>query len=220
MDLIKGIESRRSFRGLKNTPIPKDVLREILKATANSPSYKNTQPWEVAVVCGKQKDELTEILCALVARKAKVHPDIPDPKGWPAVHKRRAKEHAARKLAAVGVEREDKEGRAELSLKNFNFYGGFCAIFLFMERSLEKWSLFDMGLFSQNLILAAHAFGIGTCLQASVINYAPEIRQFLKKPENKSLILCISLGYPDPEARINMYRANKLSFDDFTTWYS
>jgi len=219
MDLIEGIETRRSFRGFQNLPIPKDVLKKILKATAQSPSYKNTQPWEVAVVCGKKKNDLSEMLCDLATSKAEVHPDIPDPQGWPAEHEARAREHVARRLAAVGVEREDKEERANLSLLNFKFYGGPCAIFLFMDRSLEEWSIFDMGLFTQNLILAAHAFGIGTCLQASVTNYAPEIRKFLKVPESKSLVLCISLGYPDMKARINADRANKLTPDDFTIWY-
>jgi len=55
MDTIEAIESRRSIRAFKNTPIPKETLDKILKAASNSPSFTNTQPWEVAVVCGEKK---------------------------------------------------------------------------------------------------------------------------------------------------------------------
>ncbi len=122
-------------------------------------------------------------------------------------------------MAALGVERHDEAGREKLSLMNFEFYGGPCAIFLFMDGSLNEWSIFDMGLFTQNLILAAHSFGVESCLQASVTNYAREIKKFLKIPESKKLIICISLGYSDNEAKLNTYRATKQKPEAFTKWY-
>jgi nitroreductase len=219
MDIIEGIESRRSIRAFKDTPIPEEILNKILKAASNSPSYTNTQPWEVAVVCGEKKEELSSIILKLARRKAKTHPDLPRPKGWLATHEVRAREHGARRLAALGVERHDEAGREKLSLMNFEFYGGPCALFLFMDGSLNEWSIFDMGLFTQNLILAAHSFGVESCLQASVTNYAREIKKFLNIPESKKLIICISLGYPDNEAKLNTYRATKQKPEEFTKWY-
>jgi nitroreductase len=103
---------------------------------------------------------------------------------------------------------------------NFEFYGAPCAVFLFIDQSLGPWSIFDMGLFAQNLILAAHALGLGTCLQASVTNYADAIRQFLGIPESKQLIIGISIGYPDPDAKLNTYRAIKLKPEEFVKWYN
>ena len=219
MDTIEAIESRRSIRAFKDTPIPKETLNKILKAASNSPSFTNTQPWEVAVVCGEKKEELSSIVCDLARKKAKTHPDLPRPKGWPETHEARARDHGARRLAALGVERHDEAGREKLSLMNFEFYGGPCAIFLFMDGSLNEWSIFDMGLFTQNLILAAHSFGVESCLQASVTNYAREIKKFLKIPESKKLIICISLGYSDNEAKLNTYRATKQKPEAFTKLY-
>jgi nitroreductase len=122
-------------------------------------------------------------------------------------------------LAALGVDRNDEAGREKLRLMNFEFYGGPCAIFLFMDGSLNEWSVFDMGLFTQSLILSAHSFGVESCLQASVTHYAPEIKKFLGIPENKKLVICISLGYPDNEAKLNTYRAIKQKPEEFTKWY-
>jgi len=76
-----------------------------------------------------------------------------------------------------------------------------------------------MGLFTQNLILAAHAIGVESCLQASVTNYAPEIKKFLGLAESKKLVICISLGYPDENSVLNTYRSIKQKPDEFTRWY-
>ncbi|MFH0769182.1 MAG: nitroreductase family protein, partial [Chloroflexota bacterium] len=69
MELTEGIETRRSIRAFKSTPIPEDTIKAILKTASRSPSYTNTQPWEVAVVTGKKKEELSKILCNLANSK-------------------------------------------------------------------------------------------------------------------------------------------------------
>lgn len=50
MELLEGIETRRSFRAFRSTPVARETIERILKAASRSPSYTNTQPWEVAVV--------------------------------------------------------------------------------------------------------------------------------------------------------------------------
>jgi nitroreductase len=137
MDIIEGIETRRSIRAFTDTPIPEETLDAILKAAANSPSYTNTQPWEAVVVCGNKKEELRGMLCELAGKGEDNHPDLPMPKGWPPAHEVRSREHGQRRLAALGVARDDEEERQKLNLMNFEFYGAPCAIFLFMDSSLN-----------------------------------------------------------------------------------
>jgi nitroreductase len=219
MEILEGIKTRKSIRAFKPDLIARNKLNEILQAVSNSPSYTNTQPWEVVVVSGKKKDELGRELLKLARAKAPTKPDLPIPKDWPPAPGERAKEHGARRLSTLGVARDDEEGREKLRLMNFEFYGAPCAVFLFMDGSLGEWSIFDMGLFAQNLILAAHSLGVESCLQASVTNYAPEIKKFLGITENKKLVICISLGYPDEKAKLNTYRSLKQKPDEFTRWY-
>lgn len=219
MEILEGISTRQSIRAFKPDPIPRDVLNKILQGVSNSPSYTNTQPWEVVMVMGKKKDELGRKLLELARAKAPTSPDLPMPKGWPAALEERFREHGARRLAALGVARDDEGGREKLRLMNFEFYGAPCAVFLFIDGSLGEWSIFDMGLFSQNLILAAHSLGVESCLQASVTNYGPEIKKFLGIAESKKLVICIALGYPDQKAKLNTYRSLKQKPDEFTRWY-
>ena len=220
METLEAIETRRSSRAFKPDPIPAHVLNKILQAASASPSYTNTQPWEVALVSGKRRDELAEKLLGLARAKAPTSPGLPVPKGWPAGMDERSREHGARRLGTLGLARDDADGREKLRLMNFEFYGAPCALFLFMDGSLGEWSIFDMGLFAQTLILAAHSLGVESCLQASVTGYAPEIKKFLGVAEGKKLVIGISLGYPDDKAVLNTYRSIKQNPDAFTRQYA
>ena len=220
MKALELITSRQSCRAFKADPIPGPVLKEILDAAGNSPSYTNTQPWEAAVVTGAGRDRLSRLLLQLAETRAPVSPDIPIPENWPPQLQERAQEHGARRLATLGVARDDKEGREELRLMNYNFYGAPCAVFLFMDPGLGEWSLYDMGLFTQNLVLAAHSLGVSTCIQASVTHYAKEIKAFLGLAGEKKLLSCIALGYPDGNARLNEYRSQKKKPAEFVSQHS
>ena len=219
MEILDGIKTRQTIRAFKPNPITRDVMQKILQAVSNSPSYTNTQPWEVAVVSGKKKDELGRKLLQLARTKAPTSRDLPMPKGWPPTLEERSREHGARRLSTLGGASDDEEGREKLRLRNFEFYGASCAVFLFIDGSLGEWSIFDIGLFAQSLILAAHSLGLGSCLQASVTDYALEIKNFLGIAESKKLVICISLGYPDEKAKLNTYRSLKQKPDEFTRWY-
>ena len=83
MELLEGIETRRSSRAFKSTPIPKDVREKILMTAGRSPSYTNTQPWEVAVVGGQKKDELSKTIFELAKAKAATSSEIPHLQSWP-----------------------------------------------------------------------------------------------------------------------------------------
>jgi nitroreductase len=219
MEILEGIKTRHSSRAFKSNPITKEIIGNILQAASNSPSYTNTQPWEVVVVSGKKRDELSRKLLELAKVKAPTRRDLPPPKGWPPALEERSREHGARRLSTLGVARDDDEEREKLRLRNYEFYGAPCAVFLFIDGSLGEWSIFDMGLFAQNLILAAHSLGVGSCIQALVTDYAPEIKDFFGIADSKKLVICISLGYPDDKDKSNTYRSLKQKPDEFTRWY-
>ncbi len=218
MDLIEGINTRRSSRAFKPTPVPRELIEKILVTAGRSPSYTNTQPWEVIVVSGKKKEELGKILYKLGMSDAIRSPDIPMPETWPPELDRRSREHTARRYEAIGVEREDKQKRKMLALRNYEFYDAPCGIFLFMDKTLTPWSIFDMGVFAQSILLAAHSFGLGTCLQMMLAVYPDAVRDFLGVPKEKKLVIGMSLGYPDMEARINSYRSQRIELDKFVHW--
>ena len=58
MDIIEAIKSRKSIRGYKTDPVPKNIIEEILEIASRAPSSMNTQPWEFTVVAGEALDKL------------------------------------------------------------------------------------------------------------------------------------------------------------------
>ena len=80
MQLFEGIETRRSCRAFRSTPIPKEIIERVLELAKKSPSYTNTQPWEVAVVGGNKKEELSKILHEMSESDVTPNPDLALPK--------------------------------------------------------------------------------------------------------------------------------------------
>lgn len=50
MELLEAIKGRRSIRKYKPDPVPEEVLRAVMEAVRWSPSWANTQCWELIVV--------------------------------------------------------------------------------------------------------------------------------------------------------------------------
>lgn len=219
MDILKGLETRHSNRGFTQTPVSEQTLRTILQAASRSPSYMNTQPWEVAVITGAKRDALSKIVYDLAAAGTPSSADEPAPESWPQEIALRSKEHGAKRFAALGVGRDDNKKRNEIRLMNFKFFDAPCVMLFFMDKSLGPWSTMDMGIFIQSVSLAAQGLGLGTCMQASLANYPEAIREFLGIPDTKKLIVGMSLGYPDPDAPLNAYQSARVEVDSFTKWY-
>ncbi len=219
MELLEGVTTRRSIRAFKPTPVPRGTLEKVLEAASRSPSCMNTQPWEVHVVTGKKRDELSAALLRLAEADTPTNPDIPAPQEWPPEFVERYTEHQARRFQALGIERSDNARKRQMRLGNFRWYGAPCVLILTIDRRLSTWSVFDMGLFIANLTLAAHAVGLGTCIQALVVNYPDTIRKVMGIPETKTIVLGVSIGYTDAAEPVNSYRSQRVSPDKFTTWY-
>ena len=63
MDLMEAIRGRRSIRKYKADPVPEEAFRALMEAVRWSPSWANTQCWEVIVVKDpKIKSELATAL--------------------------------------------------------------------------------------------------------------------------------------------------------------
>jgi nitroreductase len=213
MEITECIKTRMSIRGFKPDPVPMEIMKTIIDTAKWSPSYKNTQPWEVVIVSGKKKDELSKILVNLLENNTKPSPDIPEPLSWPPAIDKRITALLRKRSEFTGVDMFSLEALKKAKMANFQFYGAPHGMFLFQDSSLPTWSIFDMGLFAQSLMLVAHAYGLGTVPQAFVTDYATEVKQFLGIPGTKRLVLGISIGYPDLESPINKFRTDRVETD-------
>jgi len=214
MDAIECIKTRMSIRKFKPDTVPVEALLKVIDTAKWSPSYKNSQPWEVTIVSGNKKEELSKLLVGLLEQDEKPCPDIPEPKSWTPVIEERIATLIKKRSELIGKDLNAPEVRKKSKIANFRFYGAPHGMFIFQDSSLPLWSLFDMGLFAQSLMLSAHAYGLGTVPQAFLTDYALHVKKFLGIPESKRLVLGISIGYPDMESPVNGFRTDRVETDE------
>ena len=219
MNVLQAIASRRSIRGFKPDPVPRQTIEQIVELAGRSASFTNTQPWEVAIVTGATRDLLSDRLYEAAASGVPGHSQVPYPKTWPEAAAQRSKTHNIKRFEALGIARDDTERREQLRLTNFKFFGAPCAMFIFMDEDFGPWSTMDMGIFLQSLALAAIGHGLGTCFQASLSNYPEIVKETLGIAPGKKLLVGLSLGHPDPDAPLNAYHSSRMPLDEFATWY-
>jgi nitroreductase len=158
------------------------------------------------------------MLVELLEKGTKPCPDIPEPQSWPETEQARINDLMQKRADATGIDFSDPAVLKRAKEVNFKFYGAPHAIYLFQDKSLTPWSIFDIGLFAQTLMLAAHASGLGTVPQAFATDYAQDIKKFLDIPDTKRLVLGISIGFPDKEAAEKALRTDRDSIDNIVTW--
>lgn len=218
MDTVECMKTRMSIRKFKADPVPKEILMSVIDTAKWSPSYKNSQPWEAVIVSGEKKDELSKVLIGLLEKGEKPNPDIPEPISWPPVIDERIRELFRKRSEWFGIDFSEPEYIRKAKIANFRFYGAPHGIFLFQDASLPLWSLFDIGLFAQSLMLAAYAHGLGTVPQAFLTDYSNVVKEFLGIPESKRLVLGISIGYPDLEDKANSFRTDRVDVNEIVKW--
>jgi nitroreductase len=88
-----------------------------------------------------------------------------------------------------------------------------------MASVMQTGSFMDYGMFMQNLMLAAIEYGLATCPQASLAEYASIVKQSLDYPADSILLGGMALGYEDTDASINRYRTPRIDVADFTRYF-
>src|SRR6201992_1380184 len=115
-DVILG---RRSIRGYKPDPVPKALIAEIIGLAMRAPSSMNTQPWNFYIVTGEPLDRIragnTERNLAGVPHSRWFR----TVQAFAAPHRERQIGVAKQLFSAMGIAREDKDGRQDWVLRGF-----------------------------------------------------------------------------------------------------
>jgi nitroreductase len=220
MNVLEAIRERRATRAFLDKPVSREQIETILDTARWAPSGVNTQPWKVAVVEGRTKQALTERLIA--ARDEGLEPDADYqyyPTEWIDPYRRRRIDCGKALYGALGIAREDKERQREAWYNNYRFFGAPVGLLVFIDQQMQKGSWVDIGMFIDNVMLAARELGLETCPQASLAEYPNRVREQLDIDPQWLLVCGIALGYGDPQAPVNQYRLDREAVSAFTDWY-
>lgn len=219
MNVIECIKTRKSVRGYKPDQIPKKILKEILEIAVHAPSAINTQPWEFMVITGDVLDNIRRANAEKVLSSAGNVPTL-NRALYKNVYKQRQIELAKEIFRLMGIAREDLRKRNEWMQKGCRFFDAPAAIIISMDKEVEAtWALFDLGVVSQTICLAALEYGLATCIESQGVMYEEVIRKYTGLPETKEIIISIAIGYPDWDFPANKIKTGRVPVDENTTWY-
>ena len=219
MELLEAVQTRRSIRAFKTEAVSKEVITQILKAARWSPSWGNTQPWELVVVRGEMVRKLTGEMVAAFQQRVSANPDVAMPATFPDVYKDRYMACAAGLFGKMGVARDDKVRRIAHLVNMTGGFGAPAIIYVIFNADLtEPYSMFDLGAITHGICLAAHDLGLGTCICAQLALYPDIIRQHLGLAKSHKIVVGVALGYPDTAAPANAFRTEREPLEKFVQW--
>ncbi len=219
MELLEALRQRKAIRAYQPGPVPREVIVQILEAARWSPSWGNTQPWELVVVGGETLTRLTQDLVAAFEAQTPPNPDVPMPTTFPEAYKERYMTCAAGLFGTMGIAREDKDSRQAHLIHMTRAFGAPAIIYLMFNAELSvPYTMLDLGLLIHAICLAAHAHGLGTCIEAQLALYPDLVRQHLQLARTHKLVVGIALGYPDAAALANAFRTTREPLENFVRW--
>ena len=217
MNVNEAILTRRSIRAFKPQSVPKDTLAEIVRVASWSPSGYNTQPWYITIAAGKTLDELREAL----VKQFEVDPHAEPVVSWynfNEIHKERRRHIGYRVLESKGISREDKMGRVRWYQQMLRFFNAPAGLIIQTESNQGSIALYDLGMLSMSIMLAANSYGLGTCIIGLVAGYPETMRHTLSLPEDRLPLLGLAIGYPDLDAPVNLFHRDREPLEGFVQW--
>lgn len=187
MEVLDAIKTRRDISKLKSEVPPSHVIDKILESGIWAPNHRLTEPWRFFVITGEALNKLGE------ARVEALKEELDEVNSETSIAKLEKERKAPLRspiMIAVAVSPSDNP----------------------IVEEVEELEAVSMAV--QNMLLAAHALGLGSMLRTGKSVYRKKVNDFFGLKNNERLFGFIHLGYPDmtPPER------TRSSFNKMTKW--
>ncbi|MDC1325995.1 nitroreductase [Gammaproteobacteria bacterium] len=216
MNVQEAVLSRRSIRAFTNTLVDNQTIKELLELSSRAANGGNIQPWKIFVLNNESMSKFKDF------QKNWTDPETPSYDIYPSKLKEPYRtsrfELGEQMYALLGIGREDKEGRLNQVMQNFNFFGAPAAIFCFVDRQMghPQWS--DLGMFIQTFMLLAQEKGIDTCAQEAWSLKNDSVSKFVGSNIDDMLFCGVAIGYKDSEAPINNLKSTRRPLEEWASF--
>ena len=212
METLAAIRSRKSTRAFLPTPVPKDVICQLLEASRWAPSGSNRQPWRVTVVTGPTREALAKRL----VQEARAHQGTESAKAESRSAEVRQREGLRADLRRI-AEEMGVSMREFVIEGSYAFYDAPVVVFV-SYMGPRAGGTVDTSAFVTTMLLAAHDLGLATCWLGYPLSFGEIIREALDLPDDEKLAAVVALGYPDPASPAYEYRSPRAGVDTFVRW--
>jgi nitroreductase len=173
MTIFETILARRSVRRYKARRLDRTTISILLEAAVHAPTAIHQEPWAFVIVQDKQQlQKLSDQAKPLFMAQAQVH----------------GLEHAGHSFDIF-------------KYPDFNIFYDASTLIVICGKTTAPSYEADCWLAAENLMLAACAMGLGSCVIGSALPALniPETKIALNIPENFIAVAPIVVGYPDDE---------------------
>ncbi len=209
MEVIEALKKRYTVRAFKPDALDRTTIEKILNAALMAPSWANTQPWEIYIAGGEVLNRLREAYLANLKNCVPRQLDVAAPKQWPPELQKRMETLRAERVATAERVCLDKTLLKDLAEMNYHFFYAPVVAYLCMDRSLTPWSMFDLGILAQSIMLSAQHYGVDSATAVTLAAHPDLIRRELQIPDELSIVIGIALGYADQWHPQNQYRSQR-----------
>jgi nitroreductase len=190
MDLYKAIHNRRSHRFFKPDLPPREALNRVIDAALWAPSGTNAQAWEITVMTGRTRDEFVA-LCS----------------------------HSITYLLPLLRQAQVPEKGQQMVAQFFQNLGGAPVVIAVTilkspNHHMNLANIQSGAALMQNLLLAAHAEGLGSCWMTGVNYVEKEILDYLGKPDQQ-LLAITPIGYSAKEPPVPLRKPREVRWLGF-----
>ena len=208
MTVNEALLARHSMRAYKPESIPRDILVKVLKDAAQTPSWANSQPWEIIVAEGETLKRIKAGYADCYAKAVTANPELARPTEWSDAAKKRQQGLFPDMMRDCG---DDVKQFGSLNQKMFDAP---TVIYICMDKCLSTWSIYDIGAYTHSLMLSAVENGLDTIPAVTLVLYPEVLRKELDVPENLQIIIGIAIGYIDETNGINNFHSARSPIEE------
>jgi F420 biosynthesis protein FbiB-like protein len=180
MELFDAIFTRRSIRRYTGQPVPGEVIERLLTAATWAPSAHNRQPWRLAILTAPEaKARLARAMGDRLRADRLADGDDPEAVARDADHSH-VRLTGAPIVVVVCLTMADMDPYPDTRRKKAEY----------------TMAVQSVAMAVQNLLLAAHAEGLGACWMCAPLFCPDTVCEALGLPEDWEAQALITLGYP------------------------
>ena len=212
-DVILG---RRSIRGYKPDPVPRALIEEIIGLAMRAPSSMNTQPWNFYIITGEPLDRIragnTERMVAGIPQSREFRTG----QGFAGRHRDRQVGVAKQLFSAMGIARDDKDGRQDWVLRGFRQFDAPVCVIVTYDRVLDGSD--DTPFDRRRDTALVNAPRAGRRDQQPGHHAIPVVREHAGIADDQVIMKSIALGWPDESFPANAVVSERKSVAEATVF--
>ena len=214
--LTEIIKNRKSIRSFVDKPVSNNIIKEMLQKSSRAPSGGNLQPWKIYIVNEKSMKNFLEFQKNWKGKEEPPYPIYPEKLKEP--YRTSRNQMGEQMYSLLDIKREDKIGRMNQMLKNFDFFDAPVGMFCFIDKQmgLPQWS--DLGMFLQTFMLLAVDNNLDTCAQESWSLKQNCVKTYLDISDDCILFCGMAIGHANIDDKVNELNTPRRPIDEWATF--